>query len=280
MTQELNAASLSSSHRPQPNRKASAGSSLWSYFSRRSSDNVTLPSVSSGSSVRPPTVTPARHNTKPKHARAQTSPAGATFASSSTSFSDSSAAKGLGPAVSRARSDTTADEAVPRQSTSSSASSSDGNQAPGNNTWVHIDSHADASSALRGKAVALLSREEMQAAVRLNVTDILTGLFTRFISYALGSLGMYAHGLLADPASSIRRLRVSEQDTLYDGGPSAEPLTIPPNSIKNGRLLECLVRDSVDLSQSFHLSNTVWIDCSRGSVCRSPPKARMVRSTR
>lgn len=173
MTQELNAASLSSAHRPAPNRKASAGSSLWSYFSRRSSENVTLPSsAASGSTVRPPpsasTSTPPRHN-KPKHARAQTSPAGASFAATPA------ASQGPSPMLSRARSETAGDEAVPRQSTSSSTSSSDGNHAPANNTWVHIDSHADASSALRGKAVALLSREEMEAAVRLNVTDILTG---------------------------------------------------------------------------------------------------------
>lgn len=181
MTKELNAASLTSrpnlhertrtapapasaSARPPPTRKASA-SGLWSFLTRQptASESPTQPGSSSSTQQQQP---PQSHGRK-----------GSQFDNSLSSPPLSSSSQHQSAAHSsprRQQPQQTPSLQSPR-SRASSTSSSNEPDASHRHSWIHIDTNADASSALRGKAVALLSSEEMAAAVRLNVPDILKG---------------------------------------------------------------------------------------------------------
>lgn len=155
--------------RPAQTRKPSA-SGIWNYLTRQSSaheaqtpsSSTTHPHSPPPPTSHPPSAASAHHRKDPQWDAAS-----------------------LSPQRRPNKPPTTTDSPRSRASSASSSSEPSTNR----HSWIHIDTNADASSALRGKAVALLTSEEMAAAVRLNVPDILQGTVS-FLCASYRTLGI------------------------------------------------------------------------------------------
>lgn len=126
--------------RPHSSRKSSSTSGIWSYLTGRQPS--ALESIHTETTQpRPGSSAEPRPSSQQGNSRSNTLPTTLQRSQSSRS----------------------------RASSRSSAGHATGS------TWIYLSDKADASSALRGKSVALLNQDEMAAAIRLNLAEILKG---------------------------------------------------------------------------------------------------------